>query len=142
MNSDSTPQNTLTSLVRDLRDESTHLIRQELALAKAEVKEQVGQMANHSVQLAIGGFVGYAGAVVLLVGLAVLVGTLLIRAGMNPELAWWLAPTLLGALVVSIGWIMVARARHLIEGDATFRQTTETMRENKGWAQKKLQQPS
>lgn len=141
MKPDTSPPQTLTTLVRDLRDESTHLIRQEIALAKAEVKEHVAQIADHSVQLAIGGFVGYAGVIVLLIGLGWLISPLLIRAGMDPDLARSLAPMVLGAVVASIGWVMVARARRAItENDAAFRQTVETARETKGWAQNKLQQ--
>ena len=42
MNSDPSQPNTLPTLLRDLRDETTTLLRQEVALAKAELKERQG----------------------------------------------------------------------------------------------------
>ncbi len=140
MNSDPNHANTLPSLLRELRDETTTLLRQEVALAKAELKENASRMGGHAAQIAIGGFVGYAGVIVLLIGLGLLISSLLVRAGVDRDLAQWLAPALLGAIVALIGWGMVARAkRAMATDDLAPRQTIATMRENKDWAQSKLQ---
>jgi hypothetical protein len=140
MNSDPTHPNTLPHLLRDLRDETTTLLRQEVALAKAELKENASRLSSHAIQIAIGGFVSYAGMIVLLIGLGLLISSLLVRAGVDRDLAQWLAPALVGAVVALIGWGMVARARRAMSSDdITPRQTIATMRENKDWAQSKLQ---
>ena len=140
MNSDSTHTTTLPTLLRDLRDETTTLLRQEVALAKAELKENASRMGGHAAHIAIGGFVGYAGVIVLLIGLGLLISSLLVRAGMDPDLAQWLAPAALGAIVALIGWSMVSRAKKALATDEVKpRQVIESMRENKEWAQSKLQ---
>jgi xanthine/uracil permease len=138
MNSEN--NHSLPNLLRELRDETTTLLRQEVALAKAELKDNASRFAGHSIQIAIGGFVSYAGVIVLLIGLGLLLSSLLVRAGMDRDLAQWLAPAVLGAIVALIGWGLVARAkRALTHDDVAPRQTVETMRENKQWAQSKLQ---
>jgi xanthine/uracil permease len=139
MNSDSNPSS-LPNLLRELRDETTTLLRQEVSLAKAELKENATRIGAHSIQIAIGGFVGYAGLIVLLIGVGLLISSLLVRAGMDRDLAQWLAPALVGAFVVIIGVSMVSHAKKaMAEEDLAPRQTVETLRENKHWAQGKLQ---
>ena len=69
MTNPETHQPSIGTLLRDLRDETTTLLRQEVALAKAELKENTSRMTSHALQIAIGGFVSYAGVIVLLIGL-------------------------------------------------------------------------
>lgn len=139
-NPDQPQANTLPTLLRDLRDETTTLLRQEVALAKAELKENATRMGNHAVQIAVGGFVSYAGVIVLLIGFGLLISSLLVRAGLDRDLAQWLAPAVVGAAVALIGWGMISRAkRAMSHDDIAPRQTMASMRENKDWAQNKLQ---
>lgn len=135
-----TPQSTsIPGLLRDLRDETTTLLRQEVNLAKAEMKENVSRVGSHVAHLAIGGFVAYAGIIVLLIGIGHLLGALLMRAGLDPEVAQWLAPSVVGLIVAIVGWAMLAKAKKsLAHEDLVPRQTVETMRDNKQWAQSKL----
>lgn len=141
MNSDSIPSPSLPNLLRELRDESTTLLQQEVALAKAEMKENVANLMNHSVQIAIGSFVSYAGVIVLLIGIGWLISSLLVRAGLDPQLAQWLAPTAVGIIVALVGWGMVARAKHSIAmEDVAPKRTIETLQRDKQWAETKLQQ--
>lgn len=140
MSSEPNHANSLPTLLRELRDETTTLLRQEVALAKAELKENAARLASHSVQIAIGGFVGYAGAIVLLIGIGLLLSSLLTRAGMSPDLAQWLAPAVVGLIVALIGAGMAMRAkRAMATDDIAPRNTIETLREDKQWAQSKLQ---
>ena len=141
MNADSSNNPiSLPNLLRDLRDETTTLLRQEVALAKAELKENASRIGGHSIQIAIGGFVGYAGLIVLLIGIGLLISSLLVRAGVDRDLAQWLAPAAVGAVVAIVGAIMVSRAKKAIAGDDFFpRQTVDSLRDGKEWAQGKLQ---
>jgi xanthine/uracil permease len=144
MNSESTTHpNSIPSLLRDLRDETTTLFRQEVALAKTEMKENVSRMTSHAVHIAVGGFVAYAGVIVLLIGIGHLLGALLIRAGLDPQVAQWLAPSIVGLLVAIIGWAMLTKAKNAMANeDLKPRQTIDSLRENKQWAQSKLHQSS
>lgn len=140
MNSDSTHPNTLPHLLRDLRDETTTLLRQEVALAKAELRENSARVTAHAVQIAIGGFVAYAGAIVFLIGLGLLVSWLLARLGMPRDIALWVSLGAVGAIVAAIGATMLVRAKNaLTHDDVAPRRTLETLREDKNWVQNKLQ---
>ena len=143
MNSDTSHPNSISSLLKDLRDEGTTLLRQEVALAKSEMKENVSRVTGHAVQIAVGGFVAYAGIIVLLIGIGHLLGALLIRAGLDEQVAQWLAPSVVGLLVAIIGWVMLSKAKNAIaHDDLAPRQTIDSLRENKQWAQSKLHHTS
>ena len=139
MNSD-THANSIPGLLRELRDETTTLLRQEVALAKTELKENASRLSHHATKIAVGGFVAYAGIIVLLIGLGQFAGAALTRAGVDPDLARWLGPALLGLVVALIGWGMVSRAKHALADDTLApRQTMDSLKTNKAWAQNKLQ---
>ncbi len=139
MNNDIPSSNSIPGLLRDLRDETTTLLRQEVALAKSEVKANVSRMGSHAVQIAIGGFVAYAGVIVLLIGIGHLLGAVLIRTGMDEQVAQWLAPSIVGLIVAIIGWVMLSKAKNaLANDDLAPKQTIDSLRENKEWAQNKL----
>ncbi|MEO5961041.1 MAG: phage holin family protein [Opitutaceae bacterium] len=139
MNSETSPPSSIPTLLRDLRDETTTLLRQEVALAKTELKENMSRLGGHATRIAIGGFVAYAGVIVLLIGLGHLLGALLIRAGLSAPLAQWLAPSIVGLLVPIIGWVMLSRAKQAIaHDDLAPRQTIDSLRTSKQWAQTKL----
>lgn len=143
MNPESSHPNSIPNLLRELRDETTTLLRQEVALAKSEMKENVSRMSSHATHVAVGGFVAYAGIIVLLIGIGHLLGAVLVRAGVDAQVSQWLAPTLVGLVVAFIGWTMLSRARHaLTHDDLAPRQTIDSLRENKEWAQNKLHHSS
>jgi len=139
MNSESSPPNSIPGLLRELRDESTTLLRQEVALAKTEMKENVARMGTHAASLAVGGLMAYAGVIVLLIGIGHLLGSLLVRAGLDADIAQWLAPSIVGLIVAIIGWVMVTKAKNAIANDdLTPQQTIDSLQDNKQWAQNKL----
>lgn len=97
-------------LVRNFSTEVTTFIRQEINLAKTEISEKISSMGKNAVTLAIGGFVAYAGLIVLLLGLGVLAAWGLQKAGMDPYVAGAVGVGGLGLLVVIVGAIMVMKA--------------------------------
>lgn len=141
MNSDSpTHPPSIAGLLKELRDETTTLLRQEVALAKAELKENTSKLTTHALHIALGGFVAYAGIIVLLIGTGHLLGTWFIHLGLDPRIAQWLAPSLVGLTVALIGWGMLSKAKHaMAHDDLAPRKTIESLRTNKEWAQSKLQ---
>ncbi len=139
MSSESPPAHSIIGLLQSLRDDTTTLLRQEVALAKAELKANASHVGRHAAEIAVGGFVAYAGVIVLLIGLGQLIGVGLIRAGLDPAIAQWLAPTLVGLVIGLIGWMMLAKAKRALAHDNLApRQTIETLKTEKDWAQSKL----
>lgn len=143
MNSDAHPSTSIPALLRDLRSESATLLQQQVALAKAEISEKIIEQASNAVQVGIGAFVAYAGGIILLLGLADLVGMFLIRSGVDADMATWISRAAIGVIVALVGWILVVKAKKAISAEGiTPEKTVQTLQENKDWAQDKLQQSS
>ncbi len=139
MSSDASQSNSILGLIQNLRDDTTRLFHQEVALAKAELKANASHIGRHAAEIAVGGFVAYAGVIVLLIGLGQLIGVGLVRAGLDPEIAEWLAPTAVGLAIAIIGWLMLAKAKRALAHDTLVpTQTIDSLKADKQWAQEKL----
>jgi hypothetical protein len=139
MNETSEHPNSLGTLLRELRGDTMTLFRQEVALAKTELSQKTSRVARDAVQVAVGGLVAYAGLIVLLFGLGSLLTVVLTRAGLSVATAMWLAPSLIGLVVIGIGWAMVGKAKKALSShDLVPEETLQSLRENKQWAETKL----
>jgi hypothetical protein len=96
----------LVGLFSDLWRESATLIRTEAELAKAEISEKVSAVGGGMGALAIGGAVLFAGFLLVLFAVVAGLGQIL-----PPEQAPWLAPLIVGAAVLLVGWILLATGR-------------------------------
>lgn len=131
----------IVTLLQNLRDDTTTLLRQEVQLAKAELSDKAAHLGKNVAQLSIGGFVAYAGVIVLLLGIADLVSYFLIQAGLERDLSQWLARAIVGIVIALIGWAMFAKAKKTIAAEnVTPEKTVQTLKQDKQWAQNKLQQ--
>lgn len=133
------PGSSIPGLLRDLRDEAITLFKQQTTLAKVEIKENVARVGGHVAQIAVGGLVTFTGVIVLLIGVGLLAGLLLARAGLDEDTARWLGTTLVGLIVAIVGWVMLAKAKKALANDSIApRQTIETLKADQQWAQNKL----
>lgn len=130
---------TIGSLLSELRDESSTLLRQEIALAKAELNEKASRVGKGALDIAAGGAIAYAGLIVLLIGVSMLITRALAGLGVSAENAMWLGPVIVGLVVVTIGAILLMKAKALMSADKLFpRQTVDSLKDDKRWAQDKL----
>jgi hypothetical protein len=102
----------LVGLFSDLWRESATLLRDEAALAKAELSEKVSQVGSGIAALAAAGAVLFAGF--LLVLLAV-VG--LVALALPEEQAPWLAPLIVGIAVLVVGWFLLSAGRNKLQAE-------------------------
>ena len=100
----------LKQVVSDLRTDAGLLVRQEIALAKAELKEKATSVAKQAALFAGAGLLAYAGMLVLFA--ALVLG--LIALGM----AAWLSALAVALMVFLGALLLVQRARHLKKDDA------------------------
>lgn len=103
----------LMGLFADLWRETQTLVHQEAQLAKAELSEKVSQVTTGAGEIAAGGAVLFAGFIVLLFA-AVGVLQLLI----DSEHAIWIAPLVVGVVVMIIGYVVLSRGRKQFEGES------------------------
>jgi hypothetical protein len=126
-------------LIRELRDESTRLFRQEVALAKVEVTDKASKAGRNVGYLAVGGMVAYAGGIILLLAAVVGLYVGLVALGMSHATAGWLAPLAVGLVVAGIGYSMIQKALVTLKHESlTPERTVETLQENKNWIKEKV----
>jgi xanthine/uracil permease len=121
----------LGGLFGDLVNELSTLIRQEFALARAELTQKATEVGKGVGYLAIGGALAYAGVLAILaaliVGLAVL------------GLPWWLAPLLVGLVVVVVGYFLIRRGLDALKAsNLAPRKTIKSIKENREWAKDQM----
>jgi len=110
-------------LLRRLTDELTTLLRQELALATAEISRSMRVMLTGAASVAAGGAVLFAGLLAMLAA-AVL--------GLATVLQPWLAALVIGAAVAIIGIVLVlAGIRSMDPSTLKPSRTAESLRKDK-----------
>jgi hypothetical protein len=127
------------ALLRDLRDETTTLLRQEVALAKAELSEKTSRMAKHTTSIAIGGVMALGAFGLLLLAITRLVAIGLISAGVTEAMTVWLAPLIVAAVVGLIGIALLLKGKKALTNEGLApEKTMETLREDKDWAKNRM----
>ena len=89
---------TLGELFMELSDDLSHLVRQELTLAKTEIRENVNRGRQGIVLMAVGGIFAFAGL------LALVAAAVIVVAGAVDS--YWLSAVIVGAVVVVIGLML------------------------------------
>lgn len=125
-------------LVRSLADDTRTLFRQEVALVRAEMSEKMEVYQRSMVSLVIGAV--FLLAAVLIVLWAVNMGvTALFSNFVDPAIAVWLAPLVLGIIVALIGYAMLKGATSRMKAEGVVpEQTLETLRDDKNWVKEQV----
>lgn len=117
-------EKSLPTLFSDLTRETLDLMRQEIALARAEVSEKISTAEKAMVAIAIGAAIALAGLLLLLQAVVNGVAMLL-----PPDQAPWLAPLLVGIVIAGIGYAMISSGRsNLTPENLSPRRTMHSLR--------------
>lgn len=126
-------------LLKELRDETTALLKQEVSLAKTEMSEKTSKVGRNVASLGAGGLIAYAGALFILWSLSVLLVIGLEAAGLSEMTAAWLGPMILGVAVALIGYAMLQKGLNTLKHENYVpEKTVETLKEDKEWIQHKV----
>ena len=119
-------QKSLGELFTDLTRDTATLVRQEVALATAEITHKASKAGQDIGKIAVGGALAYAGLIVVLIGIAIA----LAAAGM----ATWLAYLLVGVIVLAVGGFIAFQGLTALKStDLVPRQTVETLKDDAKW---------
>jgi uncharacterized membrane protein YqjE len=125
------PEPSLGELISSLSEDFSTLVRKEIKLAKVETQESIAHASRSVTMMVAGGLIAYAGLIVLLLGLAVLVGQ-----AIN---SYWLAGLLVGVVVIGVGAILLSSGRaSLKQVTVTPEQTIETLKEDARFVKEKV----
>jgi hypothetical protein len=126
------------SLFKELTDETRTLLRKEVELAKAEMSEKAAFFGRNAAYLGIGAMVAYSGALVLLAAACIGLGVALARV-MDPRLAAWLSPLIIGLVLVIVGYALVQKAISTMRHHSLApEKTMNSLRENSQWLKNKV----
>jgi len=114
-------------LLKQLAGETTNLVRQELDLAKAEMREKAGKAGPGF------GMIGAAGGVALLALGALTAFFVLALDGVMPN---WLAALVVAVVYGVVAAVLYLRGKEKVDdaGSPAPRQTIETVKEDVEWA--------
>lgn len=120
----------MAGLFGDLAREASRLFRQEVALAKAELIDKLGQLGAGAAEIAAGGFILYAGFLVLLAA-AVL--------GLAQVLPGWAAALVVGGVTCLVGGVLLLKGRRDV-GPASLvpDRTLRSLRDDAEWAREQM----
>jgi Putative Actinobacterial Holin-X, holin superfamily III len=127
---DSAPSNaeaSLAQLVGELADDAKQLLRQELALAKHEIHEEVYKTKIALMSLGVGIGIAAIGGLLLIIMLVHLLNTL-------AALPLWTCYGIVGGICAIVGIVLLFRGqRKIAQIEVIPGKTVETMKENIRW---------
>ena len=122
---------TLARLVGDLVSDVKQLLRQELALARYEVREEVRKAKVASVSIG-------AGLGVVAIGGLLLIAMLVHLLNAVTEWPLWICYGIVGGVCAVAGGVLLYFGKHyMFQIDMVPQQTVETMKENVRWIKEK-----
>jgi len=111
------------ALLRNLVDEITRLIRQELRLAQAETSEKLTQLQTGALALIVGLLLGFCALLILLQAIVVALAT---------AMPGWLASLIVGVVVAIVAFILVWQGqRNMNPANLVPERTLQSIRADK-----------
>jgi hypothetical protein len=133
------PERSIVDLFKELRDETTLLVREEVTLAKTEMSEKVNRVARNTGYLAGGSLVAFAGAIVLLMAAAAGLYAGLVAMDVSHYVAGWLAPLIVGAVALAIGYAFLQKAITTLKNESVVpERTAKTIQDDTNWMKQKV----
>lgn len=127
------PEPSLGELFKQLAQDSATLVKQEVALAKVEMRENLRSAGKDAAMIAVGGGLLLVGLLVLTAALVAVIGDMLDN--------YWLGALIVGLLFVVIGGVLARSNLAKLKKDSLGpEQTIQTLKEDKRWIQSEMQQ--
>jgi len=119
-------ERSLGELFAELSRQTSALVHQEVNLAKAEMTQKAREVGRDAGYIGAGGAVAYAGLLVLLAAIVLLLGV---------WIPMWLSALIVAVIVIGVGGFLIMRGRDgLTKTNLTPQQTVDTLKEDVRWA--------
>lgn len=133
-------QRSVPHLLRELSTEGADLLRNEIALARAEMEEKLDHFRSATTSMAVGGILLLAALLTLLWAANIGLTALLVQ-WMEPDIAAWLSPLILATALGLIGYAMVRSGRNEVsEEGLTPQMTADSLKEDGRWVRRRARQ--
>jgi Putative Actinobacterial Holin-X, holin superfamily III len=126
-------QRSIGTLLRDLAEGGTQLMRQEIRLARLELGEVVASVGKGTASVAVGGVLALLGALAVLSGIILLAGDQWLRD------RYWLAALIVTVIAGGLALWFARRGMALLSARQLVPdQTVATIKEDKEWLKRQL----
>jgi uncharacterized membrane protein YqjE len=115
-------------LFKRLTSDSSHLVQQEIQLAKAELQESASTAASAAAKIGIA-------AGLALPGIMALTAALVIGLGIIIN-SYWLSALIVGVVILAVAGFMVKRAMGAFKSGLKPKETVRTVRDDIDWAKR------
>jgi len=113
------------ALLSDLAGETSTLVRQEIALFKAELNEKLVRAGVGAGAIAAGGVIAFSGWLALVAAAII---------GLSYVVAPWLSALIIGVVVIALGAGLALFGKSRLKADALVpRRTLNSLREDEAW---------
>lgn len=127
---DNAPEPSIGSLFTDLTDDMGRLVRQEIELVRIETMQKVSTAMRSVAMMVAGGLVVYAGFIVVLIAVAILLGQLM---------PYWASSLLVGAVVLLVGAILLNSGRNSLTNLTVVpEKAVESIKDDARWAKEQV----
>ena len=132
-------QPTIGELLKDLRGESTLLLREEIALAKKEISEKISSTALNLTYVVGGALVAYVAITFLFLAISSVIAQALVDQGIGIGWAIFLGLLIVALVIGAISAAMIVKGVQTLKKQSLIpEKTVETLKEDKTWAQNKI----
>jgi hypothetical protein len=132
-------QPTIGELLKDLRGESTLLLREEIALAKKEISEKISSTALNLTYVVGGALVAYVAITFFFLAISSVIAQALIDQGIGIGWAIFLGLLIVALVIGAVSAGMIVKGVQTLKKQSLIpEKTVETLKEDKTWAQNKI----
>jgi len=123
-------ERSLGDLFSELAEETSTLVRQEVALAQTELTEKATRVGKNVGFLVVGGAIGYAALLAVLAAVVI---------GLAVFIPAWLAALIVGIGVGAAAYMIISPALEALKKtDLTPRETVRSLKEDAQWLKKQM----
>jgi len=124
------PQEGIAPLLGDLLKDLQRMVRGEIALARAEVREDVSEAGKGVASMAVAAIVGLTGFIFLMLAATYV---------LNLWLRMWIAAGIVAVVLLVVAGILAMNAKSKLSAtNLKPEQTIESMKENEEWAKQQI----
>lgn len=121
----------LATLITDMTDQLTTLVRREMELARVETQENMSRLVKSAATMVAGGVIAYAGLIVVLLAVAY---------GLAAVIPLWVSTLIVGAITIAIGAFMLMAGRSaMAEVNLVPEKTIQSVQNNVDMIKEKVQ---
>jgi len=123
-------ERSLGDLFSELAAETGTLVRQEVALAQAEISGKATRVGKQVGFLAVGGAIGYAAMLAIMAGVII---------GLSNFIPAWIAALLVGAVVGAVSFFLISSAiERLKNTNLKPEESVESLKEDAQWLKNQM----